>query len=223
MTFAGIIAEFRSQLDDKQAPYLWSLAEISAYLNSAIDEACERALLIEDRTTIACCQISLTAGVSSYPLHDSVLRVKRVVYDGFPLAETSVEMMDCAVPSWETLSGRPSQYLMTETNIRLVPTPTVDSVAATSSISMTVNRTHLVPFTDATPETTTPEVKSLYHMRLMPWMYRCALMKKDSETLDEPEAARQEAIFERSFGIRPDANVQRKHRDKRPHIVKAIF
>lgn len=218
MTLAEIIAEFRRVRDDTQASYLWSDEEITNYLNDAVNEACERALLIEDRTTSAVCTISLEVGESSYPLHDSVLKVKRVVLGGRPLTETSVEKLDAGDSYWESRSGEPREYLL-EGNIGIrfdrMPTEAADAL-------LTVYRTPLEPLSVGNMDGV-PEVKAIYHMRLLPWVYRCALLKHDAETYDKDRADQQEAIFTMSFGERPDANVQRKRRDKRPPVVQVIW
>lgn len=214
MTLEEFIAEFRRVRQDEASGYLWSDDEITSYVNDAVNEACERALLIEDRTTTAVCTIGLTVGESSYPLHDSIVKVKRVVLGGVPLPETSIEAMDAADSFWETREGAPSAYLL-EGNIGIrfdrMPTTAEDA-------SLTVYRTPLEPLAASSD---IPEIKTLYHPRLMPWVYRCALLKQDSEVFDQNEADKQEAIFIRNFGERPDANVQRKRRDKRPPVVRS--
>ena len=58
-------------------------------------------------------------------------------------------------------------------------------------------------------------MSAIYHLRMMNWIYRCALLKTDTETVNKIKASDYEAIFEGDFGLRPDANVQRKRRDKR--------
>lgn len=211
--------EFRRVMDDVAKHQLWSDEEILNYLNSAIDEACERARLIEDRVTPDCCAIDLATGTADYPLHQSVLHVKRVTYLGQPLEETSVEQMDRDDSSWETRNGPPCKFIQTETSIRIVPTPTAAAVAA-GGIALTVYRTQLTPLASESEE---PEIPVRYHLRLMPWTYRCALMKTDSETKDMPKALEHEAIFIASFGQRPDANVQRKRRDRRPPTTRMVF
>lgn len=218
MTLAELIAEFRRVRQDAQSPYLWSDEEITGYVNDAVNEACERAWLIEDRATPSVCAINLTIGVASYPLHDAVVKVKRVALDGVPLRETSTEQMDGQDTFWETRTGKPGAYLLEgNIGIRFDRMPTAAQTAA-----LTVYRTPLIPLTTAN-DAASPEIKTLYHLRLMPWVYRCALLKQDSEVVDRVEAEKQETTFTRSFGERPDANVQRKRRDKRPPIVQMIF
>lgn len=220
MTLADIIAEFRSQRSDAATPYLWADSDIITYLNSAVDEVCERALLIEDRATAACCQITLIAAQADYVLHTSVIKVKRITYAGQALTETSVEALDNEDPLWETRTGEPKLYVLTgKTGLRMVPAPTTATVAVTNTIYLTVYRTPLVPLTTDTDTDSSPEIPAIYHYRMMPWLYRCALLKTDAETMNKEKAMEQEAIFEAAFGVRPDANVQRKRRDKRPPVT----
>lgn len=218
MTLADFIAEFRRVRQDAQAPNLWSDEEITTYVNDAVNEACERAWLIEDRTTPSVCAINLVVSQSSYPLHDAVVKVKRVTLDGVPLRETSIEQMDRQDAFWETRVGKPRAYLLEgNIGIRFDRLP-----AVVQSAALTVYRTPLVPLS-ADDQAAIPGIKTLYHLRLMPWVYRCALLKQDSELFDQSEAENQEATFTRNFGERPDANVQRKRRDQRPPVTKMIF
>jgi hypothetical protein len=225
VTLADFIARFRLDRDDTVGPdYLWSTAEIRTYLNAAIDEVCERALLIEDRTTAACCQVTLVAAQGDYPLHASIIKVKRVTYGGQAIYETSVEALDGSDSFWENRTGAPTCFVMTGKNsMRLVPTPTVDTVAIVPTIALTVYRTQLALLDEDSDDELEVEVPRLYHERMLAWLYRCALLKRDTETLDERESERQEANFTRAFGERLDANVARKQRDRRPPVTRMIF
>ena len=225
MTLADFIARFRLDRDDQADGKLWSDAEIRAYLNSAIDEVCERALLVEDTTTAACCEVTLVAGTSTYALHGAVIHVKRVKFNGLVLSETSDESLDRTDVYWETRTGDPLEYVLkNKSGLRVVPTPTAASVAKSSKLYLTVYRTQLVAITEDTDEdsdlSTLIGIPQIYHLRMLPWLYAQALRKVDTQTLDRDEADRQEAIFQTSFGVRPDANVQRKRRDRRPPIVR---
>ena len=55
----------------------------------------------------------------------------------------------------------------------------------------------------------------------MNWALRCAYLRPDADGYDRDQAQLHETLFERDFGARPDANVQRKQRDKRPRLVKS--
>lgn len=216
MTAEQLIAEFRRVLNDATPPYLWSNEEICLYLTDAVNEACTRAGLIEDRITPAVCSITTVADTDSYALHGSIHKIKRVAIGGYALAETSVEQLDGALPGWEAQSGEPVMYIVDGGKyLRLIPTP--DKVY---SVAMTVYR---VPIEDITTDDLDmePEIPAYLHMQLMPWVYRCALLKQDAETFDKARAAEYEGMFTASFGFRIDANIKRKQRDKRPPIVSA--
>lgn len=221
MNVAEFIAAFRADLADNDTPPLWSDADIVRYLNDAVQEANERAFLTEDRTTQAVCSITLAAGESAYSLHPSVIRIKRAAYMGRPLDETSVEAMDCESSSWESRTGEPRRYIFEQASgvnpakVRLWPTPT-----SAGTIALTVNRGALKPLSEDRDQER-PELPERFHERLKDWVYRRAYLKQDADGFDKSKAIEFEASFERSFGPRPDANVQRKQRDKRPPIVRS--
>lgn len=223
MNVSEFIAAFRSDLRDGVDGELWSDADIVRYLNDAVQEANERAFLTEDRATPAVCSVTLSAGVSTYNLHPSVIRIKRISYLGRPLDETSVEAMDCESSNWESRTGEPRRYIFEQASggsparVRLWPTPT-----SAGTIALTVNRGALNKLTAANG-TAKPELPERFHERLKDWVYRCAYLKQDADAFDKSKAIEFEASFERSFGARPDANVQRKQRDKRPPLVRSSW
>ena len=65
MKVADFIEEFRGAVKDSVEPFFWSSENIVRYLNEAVQEACERAKLIEDRRTPAVCSLTLQAGIST--------------------------------------------------------------------------------------------------------------------------------------------------------------
>lgn len=210
MTVAEFIERFRLEMADTAAPYLWSDDEIAAYLNEAVNEACERARLIEDSATPAVCTLALIPGQSSYELHKSVIDVRRVTFNGKRLGLSSIEAEDENDLTWETRKGsEPLRVIVSGTNrIRVVPEPT-EAV----SLGLTVYRTPLKALS-ADNDSASPEIPDIYHPRLKDWAYRCAYLKQDAEAFDKSAADDFEARFERSFGVRPDANVARKRRDR---------
>lgn len=213
MLVTALIAEFRRVMSDEAAPYFWQDDEIVRYIAEAVDEACERALLIEDRSTAEVCQIAIEAGTDEYQMHSSVIAVKRAKVGDNLLSETSVEAMDDSGDEWETREGEPMRFIQSESSIRLTPIPT-----EAATLAMTVFRRPVDPIDEDTDlNDVMPE---RYHLRLMPWVYRCAYRKTDSETFNEKFAESREIEFTRMFGVRLDANVQRKHRDKRMPVVR---
>ena len=219
MKVAEFIEAFRDTVADREVPPFWSDTQIVRYLNEAVQEACERAKLIEDRLTPAVCTVTLAPDVSTYQLHPSVFEIKRATLRGRPLDETSVEELDDDCPGWENWKGSPRLFIFDQASgarpasIRLVRIPT-----QADTLSLTVYRGALNPLT-ATNGTAKPELPERFHERLKDWVYRCAYLKQDADAFDKSKAIEFEASFERSFGPRPDANVQRKQRDRRPPIV----
>lgn len=221
MNVEDFIAAFRSDLQDEANKQLWTDEEIVRWLNDAVQEANERALLTEDRSTPAVCSIAVLVGVAVYDLHPSVLEIKRASLDGDPLVESSLEAMDACGHGWESRTGKPRRFIFeqasgaTPARLRLVYTPT-----KTGTVALTVYRGAIKPLS-ADRGTEKPELPVRFHERLKDWVYRSAYLKQDVEVLDKSKAGDFELAFERSFGPRPDANVQRKQRDRQPPIVRS--
>ena len=220
MTVEDFIKSFRAAVLDAADPPFWSSEEIVDFLNEAVQEACERAKLIEDRITPSVCSISIQPGVETYALNHSVLQIKRAAFNGRNLCETSVEEQDSLSNSWEQRTGQPSGYIFEPSSgarspqLRLLPKPSVAGV-----VNLTVYRGALKPLTPCTPNVA-PEIPARFHSRLMHWLMYRAHLKQDADTFDAVKAAEHLALFEKAFGQRSDANVQRKHRDRRPPIVR---
>lgn len=221
MDVAASLAEFRRVTGDKTAPYLWGDDDFLAFYNDAINEACERALLIEDHTSAACCSVPLVADQDSYNLHGSVIKVKRVLFRGRPMSETSVEAEDAADGMWESRTGEPKRFIQKEGQLRLVPTPSAD--VAGESLTLTVYRRPLEPRALAGPTNTAPELPERYHLRLLSWVYKRAYSVDAPELQDLARANHFDRLFVADFGERIDANVQRKQRDRKPPVTRFRF
>lgn len=223
MKVEDFIVEFRDTVGDNAEPHFWSPELIVRYLNEAVQEACERAKLIEDRLTPAVCSIALQANVSTYSLHSSVFEIKRLSFRGRPLDETSVEELDCDYPGWENRTGQPRYFIFEQASgtqpakVRLVPTST-----QADTVALTVYRGALKPLS-ADLDTGKPEIPERFHERLMDWVLHRAYLKQDADTFDPDKAAVSLGLFVQAFGERPDANVQRKQRDRRPPLVRSSW
>lgn len=216
MNVGQFIERFRRDRKDEATPYLWSDAEIADdYLNDAIEEACQRAHLIEDASSDFT-QIAWLADEVFALLPAYVLKVIRVSFDGRRLRETSIEELDAECGSaWESRTGSPSSfYFERNGSLRLYPIPT-----ANGSVKIRVSRLPIERYS-ADRDTEDVEIPVQWHVKLLNWMYRCALMKTDAETHDPVKAGQYEQAFEADFGRRHDANVERKHRDKAPPVVQ---
>lgn len=216
MNVGDYIETFRRERVDVEEPHFWSDDEIVDGLNGAVQEANERALLTEEWVNPDVCEVALSAGVGLYDLHRSVLQIKQATYLGRCLREVSFEELHS---SWRTSTGQPCEFVFlpaqgkSPPRVQLVPAPFDAGV-----LQLGVYRGALRPL-DANNPSGVPDIPPRFHRQLLDWVYRCALLKQDAETLNQDKAAEHEAIFERNFGKRPDANVQRKRNDKRPPLV----
>jgi hypothetical protein len=214
MNLADLISAFRARADDTTEPFLWSDDEVTLILNEAEVEAATRARLIRDATTPAVTEIAVTAVATDYPLHESILSVERakLASQPKPLERITTEELDAMYPAWESMVGQPKFYVEDNGRIRVVPQSPMDD-----TLSLTVFRLPLAPMAT---DTDTPEIHAKYHYRMLDWALRCAYLKQDSETLDKAKAAEYQALFEQSFGVLPDANVQRKQRARKIPTVR---
>ena len=216
MNVGQFIERFRRDRQDEATAPLWTDAEIiDDYLNDAVEEACQRAHLIEDATS-AFTSIAWAADVESTQLPAYVLKVLRLTCDGRKLSESSIEELDATCGQyWEAHTGTPSAFYFERNGmLRLYPIP-----AAAATVKIRVSRLPVDRYS-ASMDTEEPEIPQQWHAKLLNWMYRCALMKNDAETIDPNKAADFEARFIGDFGIRENANVERKHRDKSPNVVQ---
>lgn len=222
MQLTELVAECRRRLDDTVAPYLWSDAELIAHLNEAEREACIRSRLITDRSTAGIVVISLVAGTASYNLSPLVIEIRRAKVDGqhAPLTHTSLEALDREYTNWESSQGDPRQFFEADHDIQIVPKPRENG-----TLRLVVYRLPLtdmvLPTDPVTPGAkNAPEIPAEFHLQLVPWALHRAYLKRDNDTYDETRSNAHLAEFEANFGRRPDANVRRKQREKRPRTVR---
>lgn len=214
MTLTDLIATCRLTLDDTVEPYLWSTAELTLCINEAQAEAATRAQLIVEEDNATYCTIAVVASTSGYPLHAKVLEVKSVYLDNELLKKTTLEELNESSSTWKTDISSVTRYYVSGRSIKLVPTPT-----AAGALSLVVTR---LPVTIVTE----PEIHSRYHIRMLDWVYRLALLKRDADAVevspDRPSgvtASTYEAKFEKSFGPCADARVQQNETNYRQSAV----
>lgn len=223
MKLKDLIELFRRELCDEHDPYLWESKELVHYLNQAIQEACERALLIEDRHTPAVCGFTARQAMDTYSLHPCVLKIKRLTVGGRPLTESSVEDMDAESPGWEARTGMPTHFIFEGAQggkppkLQLVPTPSKDM-----DVRMTVYRGAIRPLHES-GESDVPDFPLSRLDDLKHWVYRCALLKPDADGGDPGRAAQHELLFAQAFGEKIDANTARKQRDRRPPLIQCAW
>lgn len=224
MKRSEIITAFRSQIDDAVVPYLWTDDDVNRYFDDTLNDACERARLIEDSTSIECTRISVRIGVALYNLHESIFFIERAKLDGQPtsLGRTDIYDLDrendwpvanygTGAGNWTNASGSPRLFADEGKQIRLVPIPTANDV-----LRLVVKRRPIAPVADGDE----PEIPSNLHVRLIDGMMARAYMRRDGDTYDPQAAQRAEMEFMRYFGERSDINVMRKRRQHRPRTTR---
>ena len=71
MNLEQLIAQFRIDADDLVQPYLWPDEWVAPWLTEAVSEAAVRGRLIYEAADPAICEIAVTPGMATYPLHAS--------------------------------------------------------------------------------------------------------------------------------------------------------
>lgn len=213
MNFGELKALFRARVDDLSSPYLWSDDDFAGYLDDTINDACERAFLIEDSTTPTVVKIGVTAAKHTYSIDPSIIRIERAKLDlaSSKLAITDRETLDGGA-DWDDLTGTPTRLLDLGASIRLVRIPII-----ADTLRLVVKRRPLAILTNDTDE---PEIPVVYHQRLIPGVIARAYMKNDSESYNKAASDQAEIEFSRWFGAKRDANVMRKHREHRSHTTR---
>ena len=192
MNLEDIRGESRKRLKDEVRPYFWSNEWLDQTINEAEREACIRARLIEDVSSNAT-SIDLVPGEKRYPLDPVVL-----------------DVLACELASRPGV--RIDGWTLTETELVFESAPTSLDV-----LLMTVIR---LPLEEMADDKDDPEIRSHHHIRLVDWVVHRAYEFPDAETFNPDGSAKALGAFEASFGRRPTANVQRKHREKTGRVVR---
>lgn len=192
MNLESIREDARFRLKDDVEPYFWKDEWIDGRINDAVREACIRARLIEDNSSVAS-SIDVTTDARRYELHPSVLDVIAAEYASNP-----------GVPVFG--------WTLTETELVFAEFPKSSDV-----LLMTVIRTPIRQMVESFDE---PEIRSNHHVNLIDWVEHCAYGVKDTDAFSPGESEKALDRFEKSFGRRPDANVQRKQREKNGRVIR---
>lgn len=183
----------RIRLDDTEEDYLWSNTFINFHLNEAVEEAATRANLLDEHNH-AEFNIAVDQTSQQYELNDKIIIITGICWEstGKPLAKNE----------WQTTE----RYLFLK-----------DKPQTTDNLLISCYRTPLETMTD---DDDAPEIAERHHYRLIDWVLFRAYSIPDSDQNDEARAQKHEAEFIKSFGIRQDNNVLRKHKSNGDHVVK---
>lgn len=220
MELADLIAQFRIDTDDLQEPYLSSDAMVTSWLDEAEQEAAIRARLIHETSDVSVCTIAVTAGVSTYTLHASVIDVTRAAFT--PTGSTEEQVLyltdhvelDRIYPLWRTQTDVPRYAMQTDTTLRLAAKPSTNGTLALECYRLPLS---------SMADTDAPEIGAIHHRHLVQWALHRCYSRPDAEVNDPGRAALAEREFTRVFGLRPDADYRRASQENRPHANVAVW
>lgn len=213
---AGGMLRDRSDLMSGPDDYLWSDEQLIKYIDEAQGLLARKGLVIRDASTAAVVEVSLTADVTQYTLHPSIIAVisAQVEGDVGDLARAghsafnSFQHVDPLFFDPAQLStmppGKPLAFSTDEqldrasgkagvVSMRVYPTPTADYDG--TLIRLRVVRGPLRPLTTDDLEAS-PEVPDDYHLGLLDWAAYRALRNIDSDAGAVEKADKYKSEFE---------------------------
>lgn len=232
-TLSQLITRTRRRVDDKGTvkPFFDDAWMTDAF-NEAQQEACIRARLLIDDETAECCVVTLDESAVEYELDARVLDVEHCRIPGRtrPMGRADYDMI--AFEAERRLEkgqvGEPLEYALRDNNVggagkRLVldRPPNTDLF---TELHLVVRRLPLADMVvpnlgHSPPIDPTPEINPQLHRSLIHWVAHVAYDSQDADKGDASKAEKALARFEAAFGVRLDANVERKRLRHRPSIV----
>jgi len=215
VTLEELIRRFRTLAVDKVQPYLFADEDVIDWLNDAQRQACIRGRLLREDANPAVCEIALTPGQRTYPLHKSVYEIinARIVPGNGDRARTvflaSREWMDENMPDWRDEQGQAEFAIQDDTSIRVVGVITTGDKL--------VIECYRTPLKMLANDTDKPEIHEAHHEYLIQWALHKAFSVVDADTFDPQRSDRSEAAFTNYFGRMPDSDLRRMTREDVPH------
>lgn len=200
MTLDDLITLARIRLRDKITPYLWEDDELIEFANSAVDEACIRARLLQDTITIP-----VTAGSDIASPAYTILRCKHGFYnDGTettPITQISDTDYNWLVKNSPVVHQKPFHFkcAANSSDLTLFPVPSKDGTITIDVRRMPLVSERMVGGSDV------PPIPEQFQRDLVWWMVHEAYSVHDADLHDDAAAAKAEAKFEAKFGRRPTA------------------
>lgn len=214
-TLKQLVARFRADATDEVEPHLFSTEFVKEALNEAEHEAAIRARLLHESDNDDVCEITLQAGKSVYPLHESLYEITHLarIEDGQPdtlLELKSVEWLDRNEPDWRTDHKYVLPYaVQMDTKIRLATPPKAAGLLRIEC--------YRLPLRAMCNERDTPEIHTAHHEKLVYWALHRAFSRPDADGFDPQRSASALAMFTDYFGLRPDADLRRDSREDLHH------
>lgn len=207
MTLDQLITLARIRLRDRVKPYLVDDEMLMDFANTAVNEACIRARLLQTRVSIA-----VVAGTTNYTIPYTVIGFKRLsgqfteTASGqiTPIDWVSNREFDDASRGILTSAGTPSMFTwgMGANTIDIFRTP---ANAGTLSIDIYRQPTEDEQMASGGDE---PVIPLEFHRDLVYWMTHEAFLIPDSDVFNPKSSDRDEAKFATRFGTRVSAKAE---------------
>lgn len=221
MNLEQLTAQFRVDADDLTEPHFWDAEWIAAWLTEAQAEAAIRGRLLFEAADPAICEIAVTAGVATYPLHKSLYELEHLRFKATGSTTSdrvhlkTREELDHIRPDWrDRTDSRPRFAIQDDTRITLVDRPSVDGTLFVEG--------YRVPLKALTSDNDKPEINEAHHRHLVHWALHRAFSKPDADAHDTALAAKEETAFTAYFGPRPDSDLRRSTRHDEVQTIKAF-
>lgn len=231
MKTCDLIARYRKESDDLAQPYRNDDKTVVGWLNEAVDEAAIRAKLLFD-TDSQFCSITIRANQAVYQLTAAIDTVQdawlnstgQIVVGTDQSALDRTNLPNVCRPgnqsgwpasNWRTATGTPQWFIQDGRRLQLVPIPTANDVL---KLGVYRTATEAEKLSAGSPQQE-PVIAAQWHERLLDWVLFRAFSLRDEDQNDPRVAQEHLAAFEASFGIRADANVARKRRERRAHTT----
>jgi hypothetical protein len=190
MDSLGLIAAFRTDVDDNAVPQLWSDASVAEYADDAQKMFCRLTNGISDSTSDLC-SIDIEIGEPFADLDKRILKVRRMqrASDSRPIILVNFEDLDSCGLRLDATRGTVGNAVlgMDENKVRWSRVPAVADVA-----QLTVYR---MPLRAITVAKTQLEIAEQHHRALLLWMKYLAYSRQDSDVYDPRAAAANEQKF----------------------------
>lgn len=217
MNLDELRAEARRRADDAVGVAQFVDADLARFAAEAEREACVRAKLIYDPgIVIAVSAAQETVSLSAViDLVDSATFTASTGGQAQAMDLTGIDALqeEC---DWQTRTAtRPWKLaVQSRRKVRLWPAP---SVAGTLRLAV-----YRYPKTDMEDGEDEPEIAIEHHDGLVDWMLYRMLDTKDGELGNKEGSAKGLSDFTNRFGERSDADVQRRHRERRRITTRCI-
>ena len=228
MTLADLIRRFRALAKDVALPYRADDQDVTDWLNDAQAQACVRGRLLVAEGDPVLCNIALTPGQSSYPLHPALyefinLRIASPVGQMRPVTIKSREWLDAELPDWREYPRYCSMAIQTDTGLRLVGQVDTGEVLFVEAYRLPLLPLALPDPQDPAAVWPAPEIHEAHHEHLIQWALHKAFSVPDSELFDPDRSTLAERAFTDYFGLLPDSDMRRQTREDVQHYVRGYM